>query len=234
MHSLYSRGLRATRMQIQGLVFLIIAMRISSSASAGAATSRHRSMVSTNGISALSLSSTLAGAGTGRLGEDSASDGGHEHGKDAAENDAERGEDSHEHVRTRSQRGRAERRFRVASPIAIHVSVSTMSDYYESVDVHSPRTPPGAVERSLSRASLDICEAGECGYVMCDPEVRAAMRVLSQCDWAEADSRLLFTTTGCARVGIGGVAGGVVTPRHHHAGSVDIRLEPRGLRRCML
>ncbi|KAI1787984.1 hypothetical protein LXA43DRAFT_895420, partial [Ganoderma leucocontextum] len=165
-----------------GLVFLVIAMRISSSASASAAASRHRSMLSANGTSALSLSSTL------RLTEGSDCQ-----GKGAVEVDAdadvEREGHSHAHV---LERERTERRYRVESPIAIHVSVSTTSDYYESVDMHSPRTPP--LETRLGGASLDICEADGYLELVYYPEVRARMRVVSNADWAEADSCWLFPT----------------------------------------
>ncbi|KAM5534170.1 hypothetical protein V8D89_012190 [Ganoderma adspersum] len=169
-----------------GLVFLLIAMRISSSASASAAASRHRSTLSTNGASALSLSSTLAA----RLSEGSSS---HGHGKSTDEDDVERDG----HVLARSQRGRerTERRFDRGgslSPIAIHVSVSTTSrsdsEFYESVDVHSPGpwTPPA--DSRLSRPSLDqdICEAEEYAVDYVYPEDEDGPVSISDSEWPEA------------------------------------------------
>ncbi|PIL26317.1 hypothetical protein GSI_12073 [Ganoderma sinense ZZ0214-1] len=160
-----------------GLVFLLIAMRISSSATA----SKHRSMLSTTGASALSLSSTLAcrfAEGTGSSIRGHA----HSHGKSEGEGDVERG-GGHVHARSgreRERTERTERRLRVGSPIAIHVSVCTTSrsdsDYYESVDVLSPRTPPSASceETRLSLAAsldMDICEAEE--YAVWYPELQS-------------------------------------------------------------
>ena len=238
---------------MQGLVFLLIAMRISSSASASAAASRHRSTLSTNAASALSLSTTLAA----RFSEGSSS---HGHGKSSDEDDVER---DGVHVLARSQRGRerTERRFDRGgslSPIAIHVSVSTTSrsdsEFYDSLDVHSPgpwtptSTPPPAGDSRLSRPSLDedICEAlAESEEYVVDniyPEVRAWIRMLRArvrdrlCTHIPRIGRRLTCASYLQPPGRGaacvvdvgfGVGGGVVTPRRH-AGTEHTHLELQG------
>ena len=236
---------------MQGLVFLLIAMRISSSASASAAASRHRSTLSTNAASALSLSTTLAA----RFSEGSSS---HGHGKSSDEDDVER---DGVHVLARSQRGRerTERRFDRGgslSPIAIHVSVSTTSrsdSVYDSLDVHSPvpwtptTTPPPAGDSRLSRPSLDedICEALAEEYVVDNiyPEVRAwiwtrMMRAHGLIDYARITriGRRLTCASYLQPPGRGaacvvdvgfGVGAGVVTPRRH-AGTEHTHLELQG------
>ncbi|TBU35405.1 hypothetical protein BD311DRAFT_648225 [Dichomitus squalens] len=95
-----------------GMVFLLIVMRISSSANA---TSRHGSMLSQTGGSTLSLSS--APSGEEKPGFDAERDG---HGRSPSEQ---------------------KDRWRLSSPIAIHVSVSRTSDY-EEVATLSPSSPP--------------------------------------------------------------------------------------------
>ena len=107
----------------QGMVFLLIVMRISSSANTA---SRYGSMFSLAGGSALSLSTALSGEKKRDI--DIEQDGG-------------------------GRNGEQKDRWRTSTPIAIHVSVSTLSDY-EEVSVHSPESPPVSMPAQQDAALL--------------------------------------------------------------------------------